>query len=156
MPVAKALGAREVISVDNTPMSKWLNLFQPRMWQVIFWCLAEEEFSTDAENFAKTVLKELQLKGEVFDFIIVTRNEKYVPECDSLANCGSIIVIFDSLNWESLKNFCAEEGKMLSTLPEKLSSDSYGFLERFIFSTYIRLKFLIEVSKKNYQTSRIK
>ncbi|KAH1001097.1 hypothetical protein HUJ04_013353 [Dendroctonus ponderosae] len=123
VPVAKALGAREVISIDAPSLSDEDHV---------------EEFS-DAENFSKTVLKELQLKGEIFDFIIVTRNE--------------------NLNWESLRNFCAGEGKLLSTLPEKLSSDSYGFLARFIFSTYIRLKFLmghiLGVPSNNYDEAHL-
>lgn len=105
VPVAKALGADEVISLED-PQSPGSQTLDP----------------------CKTLIKELQARGEVYDFIVLTRN-----------SAGGT-----RPQWMDLNEFLSEGGKILTTVPEELLSDGCGFLGRSLLASYVRLKYWFE------------
>ncbi|XP_018563408.1 reticulon-4-interacting protein 1 homolog, mitochondrial-like [Anoplophora glabripennis] len=105
VPVVKALGASDIIILaEPTNPNNNSSL--------------ENEERILVEN---ALLKELDLRGNVYDAIIKTSYE-----------CNVIINDF--------KKFCVSDGAVVSTLPPILSSDSYGFLKRMLLTLYINLK----------------
>ncbi|KAL1501498.1 hypothetical protein ABEB36_006808 [Hypothenemus hampei] len=101
IPVAKALGAKEIISID-------------------------EESNDESTSEIKTMFKELQLRGESYDVIIVTRQS------------------FPQLDLNEFHEFIRKQGKVLSTIPSQLRSDSCNFFTKWLLKYYLRLKFLLE------------
>lgn len=108
VPVAKALGAHDIISMDD-PFLAHYNKGGDHIDEFVI---------------SKSLLKELELKGQKYDFIILTRNEH--------------------LDWDELSVYSTDDGIILSTVPEKLLSDSCGFFSRLILAGYIRLKIILQ------------
>ncbi|KAK9873825.1 hypothetical protein WA026_002183 [Henosepilachna vigintioctopunctata] len=84
-----------------------------------------DENDSNSEMGYKSLVKELELR-EKYDVIILT------ADC-----CVSI---------EQLHNFCrSKDSIIVSTLPCKLDSDSYGFFRRFLLRLYIWFQWRLEV-----------
>ncbi|XP_066249497.1 reticulon-4-interacting protein 1, mitochondrial-like [Euwallacea similis] len=106
VPVAKALGATEILYVDDE--------------KAIGDATDENDKIIDPY---KSLLKELQVRGDRFDFIVITRNH-------------------EGYDWSQLYQFCSKNGKVLTTVPEELLSDSCGFFSALLLTGYVRLKHL--------------
>lgn len=109
VPVVKALGAEEVVTLDEE----------------------NHKNKSPGDNFSAQVkdknilLKELELRGP-FDVIIIT------------SDCN--------LDKEDFAKISSKDCHILSTVPENLTSDSYGFIMRTFFTFYIRTKCFFQVS----------
>lgn len=112
VPVVKALGASDIIILSE-PTNPNNN------------SLLESEDQRLVEN---ALLKELDLRNNVYDVIIKTSYE-----------CNLAV--------KDLEKFCAFDGTVISTLPPVLSSDSYGFFKRMLLTMYISLKCRLQVSE---------
>lgn len=68
------------------------------------------------------LFKQLEGRGELFDVIITT-------QCIGLDN---------------FKQFCKEDGQLISTFPKTLPSDEFGFLNKSFLAQHIEFKYLIK------------
>lgn len=98
LPIAKALGAHEIITIDDI----------------------DEEKNYTVDNHE--LFKQLEGRGELFDVIITT-------QCIGLDN---------------FKQFCKEDGQLISTFPKTLPSDEFGFLNKSFLAQHIEFKYLIK------------
>ncbi|KAJ8931594.1 hypothetical protein NQ314_015456 [Rhamnusium bicolor] len=112
VPVVKALGASDIII-----MSEPSNLNNKSF----------VDTETENEVLYNALLKELELRGNLYDVIIITNND-----------CN--------VNADDLSKFCMPNGTVISTLPPFLASDSCGPFSRLILALYIKLKYKIQVS----------
>lgn len=111
VPVAKALGASDVIVIPENQTAKT---------------------KTDLEvevTETKTLSKLLELH-ESFDVIFNTKDCEY--------------------NIVNLEDYCTKDGIVVSTQLPHLSSDSYGFIRRSVFSFYVTTKCFFQVSIIKY------
>ncbi|KAJ8948122.1 hypothetical protein NQ318_008475 [Aromia moschata] len=110
VPVVKALGASEIITSSETPLnSPFLETTK----------LESEHISNNG------LLKELEVRGDIYDVIIQTDN---------------------SMSLEALSKYCKQSGAIISTLPPPLASDSCGFFSEIILSLYVQLKYELQAS----------
>ncbi|XP_066154615.1 reticulon-4-interacting protein 1 homolog, mitochondrial-like isoform X2 [Euwallacea fornicatus] len=119
VPVAKALGATEIISVDDE--------------KTVGDTTNENDKTVDPW---KSLVKELQIKGDKFDFIVITRNR-------------------EGYDWSQLHQFCSKNGKILTTIPQELLSDSYGFFSALFLAGYVRLKHLLGSTLDDYAEAHL-
>ncbi|XP_050296293.1 reticulon-4-interacting protein 1, mitochondrial-like isoform X2 [Anthonomus grandis grandis] len=106
LPVAKALGATDIITIDDSHYVRDVH---------------EKDPQEIREGDQKLLLKELEVRGETFDVIVLTRND-----CVDLSG------------------FCTKNGRILCTAPEELLSDSCGFFSRLLLTGYVKLKIVIQ------------
>nr|CAI5828999.1 unnamed protein product [Callosobruchus analis] len=105
VPVVKALGAADIIVVEESE------------------AINETSFVEDGPEMSiPSLIKQLEVKDELYDVIIKTNNE-----CD--------------LENKHFSKFLKTDGTIISTLPPALSSDSCGAGGGFILSWYIKLKY---------------
>ncbi|KAJ8925282.1 hypothetical protein NQ315_009110 [Exocentrus adspersus] len=106
VPVVKALGAADIIilSESTSPSDNKSSL--------------EIEEKNVLQNL---LLKELELRGNIFDVIIKTSYD-----------CNASL--------DQLNQFCNTDGRIISTLPPIPSWDSCGVFNRMLLSLYINLK----------------
>ncbi|XP_060536623.1 uncharacterized protein LOC132708352 isoform X1 [Cylas formicarius] len=115
VPVAKALGAADIITLDT------LEEFRSKIF-------LEHEYENNEHSNDQVdlimLIKELELRGQQYDVIILTRNDRF--------------------NWKHLTRFCKKEKSIFSSLPPDLLSDSCGIIGRNLLSLYIKTKMIMQ------------
>nr|CAI5828998.1 unnamed protein product [Callosobruchus analis] len=106
VPVVKALGAADIIVVEESEAINETSFVE----------------GNGPEMSIPSLIKQLEVKDELYDVIIKTNNE-----CD--------------LENKHFSKFLKTDGTIISTLPPALSSDSCGAGGGFILSWYIKLKY---------------
>lgn len=107
--MAKALGASDVIVLTD-----------PLIINDVIHEVHEKGINQNA------LINELELKGDIFDLIIITSK-----------TCVQI---------EELHKFLNPSGSIYFTFPPGLISDSFGFIPKFFFRWYLLIRYLLQVS----------